>query len=263
MKKDKIIVRINNLQEISDYKKVGISNFLFALEEFSVGYPAYSLSELKKLPENVFLLVNRAFDKEALDDFIKIKDELNFVKGIFYEDIAVYQVLKNSNVPLFWNQMHAAVSSLSVNFWLNKVNSVVLANELTKEEIINILDKANKKVILPVFGLNIAMYSRRHLLSNYNKFKEFKNYQTAILKTGADTEFLAVENKYGTVFFYHRYFNLIREINSFDDDKIFFYYVDPNEVSFINMIDILNGKEVSYDNRFYEKKTIYKIGDDK
>ena len=62
---------------------------------------------------------------------------------------------------------------------------------------------------------------------------------------------------------YHRYFNLIREINSFDDDKILFYYVDPNEVSFINMIDILNGKEVSYDNRFYEKKTIYKIGDDK
>ena len=54
-----------------------------------------------------------------------------------------------------------------------------------------------------------------------------------------------------------------KSILVFDDDKILFYYVDPNEVSFINMIDILNGKEVSYDNRFYEKKTIYKIGDDK
>ena len=83
MKKDKIIVRVNNIQEINDYKKVGISNFLFALEEFSVGYPAFSLSKLKELPENVFLLVNRAFDKETLDDFIKIKDELNFVKDIF------------------------------------------------------------------------------------------------------------------------------------------------------------------------------------
>ncbi len=263
MKKDKIIVRINNIEEINDYKKVGITNFLFALDGFSVGYKTFSLQELKKLKENIFLLVNRVFDKVALDNFIKIKDELNFIKGIFYEDIGIYKVLKDTKVPLFWNQMHAAVSSLSINFWLDKVESAVLANELTKEEIINILNKANKKVILPVFGLNISLYSRRHLLSNYNKFKNFKPYESAILKTGTDTEFLAVENKYGTVFFYHKYFNLIKEINNFNDDKILYYYIDPNEVSSLDMIDILNGKEINYDNRFYEHKTIYKIGDDK
>ncbi len=261
MKKDKIIVRINNLDEIEKYEKVGITNFLFALEGFSVGYNTFNLEDLKKLSGSIYLLINRIFDKEALDNFLKIKEGLSFVKGIFFEDIAVYQVLKNEDISLFWNQMHAPVSKEAINVWLDRVSGVVLANELVKDEINYILNNVKGNIILPVLGLNSAMYSRRYLLTNYNVFKGFKLIKKAILKTGQDTEFLAVENRYGTMFFYHKYFNLIHEINNFNDDKIKFYYVDPNELTADDILEAINGKKIDFDNRFYENKTIYRIGD--
>ena len=193
MIKNKILIRINNLDEIKEYKKVGISNFLFALDGFSVGYNTFTLEELKNINENVYLLINRAFDKNTLESFIKIKDEFNFIKGIFFEDIAVYQVLKNTNLNLIWNQNHAQVSYNSINFWLNKVFSSTLSNELTKEEINDILDNVIKPVILPVFGLNMAMYSRRTLLTNYNNYINHHKLTNANLKVG-DIEFLAKES---------------------------------------------------------------------
>ena len=39
MKTDKIIININNLNEIDEYKKIGITNFLFAIEKFSIVEP--------------------------------------------------------------------------------------------------------------------------------------------------------------------------------------------------------------------------------
>ena len=50
-------------------------------------------------------------------------------------------------------------------------------------------------------------------------------------------------------------------IDNFNDDNILFYYIDPNELDAITVIDILNGKKINYDNRFYENKTVFKVGD--
>lgn len=260
--KSKLLVRINKLSEIEEYQKEGINNFLFPLINFSIGYNSFTLDELKDLDGNVYLLVNRIFDNRACDEFKKIKDNLVNIKGIIFEDIAVYQILKSTNVDLIWNQSHFAVNYHSINYWLNKENitSAVISNELEKNELINLINNVNKKVVLPVLGLNMAMYSRRYLLSYYAETFNKPKLNKAILKNG-DIEFLALENKYGTVLFYNKYFNLLNEINKFNDEKILFYYIDPNELEVSTVIDILNGKEINYDNRFYENKTVFKVGD--
>ena len=90
----------------------------------------------------------------------------------------------------------------------------------------------------------MAMYSRRHLLTYYNEYKGLKGIKKGILRTNNNIEFLAIENDYGTVLFYHKYF-----------------YIDPNELTPKDIIDALNGKHFNEDNRFYENKTIYRIGD--
>ena len=56
-------------------------------------------------------------------------------------------------------------------------------------------------------------------------------------------------------------FNLLNELDKFNDDNILFYYIDPNELDVKTVIDILNGKKINYDNRFYENKTVFKVGD--
>lgn len=256
---NKYLVRINDLNEIEEYKKKGISNFLFPLEYFSIGYNAFRLSDLKELDVKVYLLVNRIFDNITLDEFIKIKDDLSFICAIIFEDIAVYEVLKDSGINLIWNQAHFVVNSRSINLWNEKVYSCMLSNELTREEIEYILGSSTKKVILPILGLNMAMYSRRYLLSYYNEFKGLKETKKGILSTNNNISFLAVENEFGTVLFYNKYYNLTHE--KFDDDNVLFYYIDPNSLEPQDVYDILDGKEIDYDNRFYNNKTIYKIGD--
>lgn len=261
IKNNKLLVRINNLSEIEEYKKVGISNFLFPLKGYSIGYNSFTLDELKDLNINVYLLVNRVFENKDCDSFRALKDKLSFASGIFYEDIAVYQILKDTNINLIWNQAHFVTNSHSINVWLDKVYSVCLSNELEHSELDYILSSATKNVILPILGLNMAMYSRRHLLTYYNEYKGLKGIKKGILRTNNNIEFLAIENDYGTVLFYHKYFNLIDKLSNIDDSKILYYYIDPNELTPKDIIDALNGKHFNEDNRFYENKTIYRIGD--
>ena len=261
MKNNKILIRINEFCEIEKYKKLGISNFLFPLKDFSIGYNAFTINELSNLDVNVYLLINRVLDNKAVDEFKQISNNLSFAKGIIFEDIGIYQIMKDKNIPLIWNQNHFAVNSVSINIWLKKIESVVVSNELEKSELEYVLNNVNKKVILPIFGLNMSMYSRRYLLSFYNEFKGLKDIKRAIIKTNNGHEFIAVENEYGTVLFYKKYFNLINEVNNFNDDNILFYYVDPNMVSFDDMKDILEGKSEEFANPFYENKTVYRIGD--
>ncbi len=261
MKRDKILVRVNNLDEIDTLKKLGISNFLFALEDFSIGYNTFKISDLKNLNENIYLLLNRVLDNKGIDDFKRISDNLSFVKGIVFEDIGIYQIMKDKSIPLIWNQNHFAVNSRSINIWLEKVDSVIISNELEKSELKYVIDNVNKRVILPVLGLNMAMYSRRSLLSFFNTYMNLDDIKNSKLKTNNNTTFIAKENEYGTVLFNSKPFNLINEIDSFNDDNILYYYIDLNNIDVSKLDSILDGEEIDKDNRFYENKTVYRIGD--
>ena len=264
--KNKLLIRINNLLEIEEYYKEGITNFLFPLSCYSIGYNTFNLDEIKSIKEkynvNVYLLANRVLDNKDCNNFKLIIPKLSFVNGIIYEDIAIYQILKNTNINLIWNQAHFAVNYHSINYWLSKDNiiSCMLANELEKSELKTVLDNVNKKVILPILGLNMAMYSRRTLLKFYSDTFKTEYTDVAILKNDA-VEFLAKENEYGTILFYNKYFNLIPELDNINDDKILMYYIDPNGLTSKDVIAILKGKKINYDNKFYENKTVYKVSD--
>ena len=64
MMKDKTLLCIKNLNEVAYFKKLGISNFLFPLKGYSVGYDTFSLDDLKKLDVNVYIWVNRILTDE-------------------------------------------------------------------------------------------------------------------------------------------------------------------------------------------------------
>ena len=92
---NKLLVRINNINELNELKEKGINNFLFPLDGFSIGYNTFKIKEIKDLDVNIYLLVNRVFDNDTLNNWNSIKKELTFAKGIFFEDIAVYMTTKN------------------------------------------------------------------------------------------------------------------------------------------------------------------------
>ena len=261
MKKEKVLISIENLSDIEKYKKIGYNNFLFAVNKFSIGYKSFDINELISLDCNKYLLINRVFDNKDIDSFKSIISKLNEFEGIFFEDVGVYNLLSNTNINLIWSQSHFATNYSSINYWLEYVNSALISNELTCDEVKDILNKTNKPLVLNVFGKNPAMYSRRTLLSNFNKYYDIKLNNNAIIKDKiSDNEFLGIEDENGTLFFNNNYFNIIKYINEFNDKNILFYLIIPSglDVDEIESI-ILNKSKNTYNDGFMNKKTIYKL----
>ncbi len=263
MKKDKILINIENLSDIEEYKKIGINNFLFAVDNFSIGYKTFDINSLINIKENKYLLINKIFNTEDINEFKEIIQLLNKFNGIIFEDIGVYHLLKDTNINLIWNQSHFATNYSSINYWLDLTNSAVISNELTKEEVKEIIDKSNKKIILNVFGKNNIMYSRRTLLTNFNKYFKLTTNKEIILKENiSNCEFRMLENESGTFTFDNNYFNIIDYIKYFNNDNILFYLVYPFGLSVSEIKDIIeNNSNIKYNDGFMNKKTIYKLGD--
>ena len=144
MKKQKVLININNLDELNEYKKIGINNFLFALEGFSIGYNSF---DIKDIPEDSYILINRVLDSKDVDNLKLIKNDLTKFKGIIYEDIAVYQIFKDTDIDLIWNQAHFGTNLSSINIWLDRVKSAVVSNEITSKEIEDIINGVKKPVV--------------------------------------------------------------------------------------------------------------------
>lgn len=262
MMPNKIIININNLSDIEEYKKIGITNFLFAVKEFSIGYTEFSINDLKNLNENVYLLINRVMDTKTIDSFKKIIPELTFVKGIFFEDIGVYQVLKDANIPLIFHQTQFATNTISINHWLDRVSSAVISNSLCESEIINIINNVKKPIIFNVFAKNMVMYSRRKLLSNYNKYYNLDSRNEICIKeTFKGKKFKLKESEFGTVIFNDLYFNYLNILPKLNNENILFYYINNLDLSIEDIKKVLNNKFENADDGFLNKKTIFKVGD--
>nr|MCR4581438.1 U32 family peptidase [Bacilli bacterium] len=155
MKKSQVLININNISDIDTYKKVGITNFLFAINGLSIGYTSFDVDDV---PDNSYLLINRVFDCKGIDEFKSIIPKLNRFKGVIFEDLGVYNLLKDSNLELIWSQAHFVTNYNSINYYLEHgCKSAVVSNEITKEEILDIFDKAIKPLVFNVLGSNMVM----------------------------------------------------------------------------------------------------------
>lgn len=258
MNKSKLLININKIEEIAEYKKIGITNFLFAVKGFSIGYNTFELNEI---PEDSYLLINRVMDTKSIEELRLRKDELTKFKGIIFEDLGVYNILRDLEIELIWFQNHFTINNESMRFWLSRVDSAVIGNEITSTEIESIIENASKPLILNVLGKNQIMYSRRTLLSNFNKYNNLDNYNDMTLDVhGTKDEFFARENELGTVIYNNEYFNYLEFAKSLNEDKIKFYLIMNLDLNPNDLEEILNGKSFGNDG-FLNKKTVYKMSE--
>ena len=254
----KILININNLNDINEYKKIGINNFLFAVKDLSIGYTSY---DLENIPTDSYLFINRVFDTEGINIFKSKLEQIKQYKGVIFEDLGVYHLLKDTGVELIWFQNHFTTNYQSMNYYLNNgCTSAVVSNEITLDEITEIANKAVKKVVINIFGKNQIMYSRRTLMTNFNKHNNLRDIKDAyIYEKISNNEFNIEENEYGTVVFNSTYFNYIKAVESLDD-KVYLYLVMNKDYSVKEIEEILNGKEVGNDG-FLNRKTVYRLAD--
>lgn len=257
MQMSKVLININNLDEIKEYEKIGITNFLFAIKDYSIGYKEFDLLEI---PDNAYVIINRVMDSKTVDKLKKDKELFSRFRGIIYEDIAVFNIFNDTDLELIWYQNHFTTNYESINFWLEKgCDSALISNEITENEIKEILNKATKPLVLNVLAKNQIMYSRRTLLSNFNKYNNLDEIKDANINTNKNS-FYIKENEFGTVIFNNDYFNYIKLIDEIDDNKIKFYLVMNLDLKPEEIKEILDGKSFGNDG-FLDKKTVYKMTD--
>lgn len=262
--KSNILINVNSLEYIDDYRKAGVTAFLFPLEGYSVGYNTFSLEEIKNVEvSNKYLLINRVLDCDSIDSLKEILVNLSDITGIVYEDIGINNLVNSLNLDLelIHFQNHFGTNLDSVNFWLDRADSIFISNEITKEEIVNIVSNANKSVCLHLYGYNQVMYSRRLLLTNWsNEFKvDYKN-TNVISDVATGVKFRAFENEFGTVMYSENIFN---GKDIFGLNNVKYYYINTMLIPHEQVIEFLSSIDRDFvsgeDDGFLYKETIFKL----
>ena len=253
--KNKILITINNLDDISKLKELGITKYAFPLKDFCVGIPnTFLVSEIK---EEGYLFINRILDNDGIDKLKVILSNLpHNIIGIIFDDLGILNIIKDSKIEKILYLSHFNTNSKSINIYLDYVDTVIVSTDITKKEIEHIIKSTKKEITLFVFGYVGAMYSRRLLLDNYSKFHKIEKINPLVINN-TDHKFLVYENNYGTYFYHNKIFNGLElmQLNAK------YYFINSVFLTILDIENILNNKldNLNWDKGFLERKTIYKL----
>lgn len=246
----------------NDLDEINI-NFLLPLKGFCVGHKfEVTFEEIKNAS---YILINRLLDKEGIEKleslFFKNKEK---IKGVVFEDLGVLEIIKklNSNIETIYYPAHTMCSIHTVNACLEYIDTLILSPDITKEEIEEILKLAKKEICLMIYGPLPYLYSRRTLLTNYQKVNQLPNQKEETLyEKTTNKQFYFVENEYGTVCYDKKNFDG-REL--LQKENVKYYILDVQHTEYENITKWLN---LFFESKplpntttgFLYQKTIYRL----
>lgn len=257
---NKYIVSINDINDINKLLDIGITMFALALKDYSIGYEkSFNVSEINHLKVRKFVIINRLLDSFEINKLKEIVPILD-VEGFIFEDVGlinVFNELKINKIKILYIN-HFNCNYVSVNCWLNYVDSVFVSNELTLNEYKIIVTKVIKPITLNVFGYNQVMYSRRLLLSNfYSQNNLLKENNKRISDQSSNVIFNLIENDYGTVGLSEHIFDG-RKLLALDNVR--YFYINMTNTNLEDIIKFINDESIdNVDDGFLNKATIYKL----
>ena len=121
---------------------------------------------------DLFLNLNKNMSNSDIDMLKNIMNNLNNynIKGVFYYDVAILNIFKknNYNYDLVWASEHASTNYNTINYWYSKgVKYCLVSSDITFNEILDIKNNSNCKLIVPIFGYQPMFNSKRHIVNNY------------------------------------------------------------------------------------------------
>ncbi len=283
----KYITTYNYLKETKSYA----DGFIIGIKDLTVNFSGvYEIEEvvemiqkLKEEQKEVFVALNKNMHEEDLkylEDTMKTLDSLD-ITGILYYDIALVTIKMENQLktPLVWAQEHLTTNYMTCNYWHQfGADYAYLSGEITMDEIIEIKENTEVKVMVPIFGRLPMFVSKRHLVENYLHYFHIntntKNFQ--IEKEGK--RYPIMDNKQGTVVFSSYYLNGLSESLVLKKHGIDYFYLnfdgikkewistimknyveadDENKGEYEKAIDEL--LEGNTDKGFLYKETVYKV----
>lgn len=259
VKKNKYLISLNITEDVPFYKNIGISTFLLPLKDYSIGYlKTFNTEEINSFREKKVVLINQVLNTKKIEELIDIIPKID-VDTFMIEDVGLIDILRklNKKIILFIN--HFNCNYESINIWLEYVDSVVVSNELTIEEL-EVIDKYSKKSLCyHLLGYNQVMYSKRKLLTNYAKHYNLDNVnKRKITDTLGNTKFNVYEDIDGTIIYSDKIFFDKRILHL---DNVKYFYINTSFLTKEKVLDILNGIDTNVSSGFLDRETVFKVGD--
>ena len=243
---------MNDFYVIPNNKDVVFNNLILPLKDYSIGFDVYyTVSEINSLSRklNISVIINKFLHKEDIKNIINIINELEIdnIKYIFVEDLGLVSLLGNDKVVV--SQNHIINNYDSINYFKSLgYSNILVNNDLTINELKEIISKTSSNLFMYFISKNNLMYSKRRLLTAFSNHK-------LIIK----------EEKCGTCIFNKRIFagnkymselssvNKIVNLSNMDEfeTKTILKYMDK-----VNLSDY-----IEIDDYFLDNVIPYKVGD--
>lgn len=257
---------IPNKKELDLYTSYNFNTFILPLDEYSIGFNVYyTIEEINELSlkYNVYVIMNKFLHKK-IEEFRKIYSKFNSNIKFIVEDIGLTDVIEKDRLVLYEN--HILSNYKAINFLESlDINNVVINNDLTINELCEIQEKTNSNLYYFYVGKNSLMYSRRNLVSNYNKYYNLDNTNSYKLTEKVSKKVLDIyEEVDGSVVYFDKIFCASKYIDKLNMNLIInFTNIDSvsekiilEEYNKANLCDLIDS-----DYYFLENDIKYKVGD--
>ena len=280
---------------LDDYIKNNINNFLLPLENYAVEYNNFfTLNEIIEIKEkykniNIFVSINKNIFNDELTELKKILIELDKikVKAIFYYDLSLIKLKKelNLNIDLVWNQTHMVTNYKTCNYYNDLgVKYALISKEITKDEILEIINKSKIIPIVELISYPSIAFSKRKLITNYYKsLEKEKNDNLIIHEKVSEDDYKLIEDRNGTTFIKNELLNGTFILEELLNNKLQYILLKEDFVEHTKFLQVINNinyfinnyKVMSKDDKdnwlkeqeimlgnntgFFFKKTIYKV----
>lgn len=266
--------QINNLKDYVD-------GYIIGLKDMSVNLPTYfSLFEIKEISETLedkelFISINKNIHNNELDYLKEVLKEFESynIKGVIYYDVSLINIKRelNLNINLVFSEEHAVTNYATINYWnYNGAEYAYLSNEITLDEVLEIKENSNSKLMVQVFGFLPIFVSERKIINNYLTYFDIDSNSDKYYIEKENKKYRILEDKNTTQVYTNYILNAIDEIeklkeanveyivyNSFDIDEETFEYI-------IKKDDNLTSEDLdklldNTDKGFLYKETIYRV----
>ena len=181
MEKIELLAPAGDLERLKIAYLYGADACYIGGEEYSLRANAnnFSIDEIKeaclfahKLNKKVYVTINMIFHNENIEGIEKYLDQLEEAKvdGIILADTFLIPIIKEKhpNIEIHISTQSCITNYETVQFFLNEgAKRVVLAREVTKEEIKEIYEKTHADLEVFLHGAMCTSFSGRCVLSNY------------------------------------------------------------------------------------------------
>lgn len=261
---------MNDFYVIPNNKDVVFNNLILPLKDYSIGFDVYyTVSEINSLSKklNISVIINKFLHKEDIKNIINIINELEIdnIKYIFVEDLGLVSLLDNNKVVV--SQNHIINNYDSINYFKSLgYSNILVNNDLTINELEEIISKTSSNLFMYFISKNNLMYSKRRLLTEFSNYKNSDiSKKEVITEKVSNHKLIIKEEKCGTCIFNKRIFagnkymselssvNKIVNLSNMDEfeTKIILKYMDK-----VNLSDY-----IEIDDYFLDNVIPYKVGD--